>query len=95
MFYFCTKTDRERATICFALVPLVICGLVLSLLLTNLTLEANASVRAIQEFEKAAFILSIYFSFICMLDLILFGLIITLLGNGIWHCHQSFQEEDY
>lgn len=95
MFYFCTKTDRERATICFALVPLLFCVLFLSLWLTKITLEANTQVRGIQEFATVASVLSLYLSFACMLDLILVALVIIFIGNGIFHCHRSLREEEY
>lgn len=79
----CIETNRQRAVLCFALLP-PLCGILfLSLLLTKLTLEANAQVRAIQEFEKVASVLALYFSFICMLDIVLVIAVLGTLGNGL------------
>lgn len=89
----CFRSDYERALLSFLLLPLSGCLLLLSLFLSKLTLEANAQVRSLQEFAQVASVLALYFSFVCMLDIILALACVAALGNGIWHAYLHTQSE--
>lgn len=93
MFKYCVVTNGQKATFFFVLFQLCCCLLVLTAILTKLTWEADAQVRAVQEYQKAATALSIYFSFVCMVDFALILVCLITFGKAVWYSYRHVRSE--